>query len=83
VKGTKSLFDIYQRCNVIVLEPIDYEDAARDANWVAEMEAEIKMIEKNKTWCLVDKSSNKKTIGVKWVFKIKYNVDSSINRYKT
>ena len=30
----------------------------------------------------MDKPFDKKTIGVKWVFKIKYNVDGSVNRYK-
>jgi len=37
---------------------------------------------KNKTWELVDKPENRKVIGVKWVFKIKLNADSSINKYK-
>jgi len=57
---------------MIVLEPVDYKDAASDANWVAAMETKIKMINKNETWCLVDKPFDKKTIGVKWVFKIKH-----------
>jgi len=46
------------------------------------MEAELKMIEKNGTWSLVDKPFDKKTIGVKWVFKVKLNANGSINKYK-
>ena len=46
------------------------------------MEEELKMIEKNGTWSLVDKPFDKKIIGVKWVFKVKQNADGSINKYK-
>ena len=27
-RGTRSLFDIYQRCNVSIMEPVGYEKAA-------------------------------------------------------
>ena len=40
------------------------------------------MIYKNETWKLVDRPCNKNVIGVKWVFKLKYNVDGSINKHK-
>ena len=36
----------------------------------------------NNTWELVDPPRHYKPIGCKWVYKIKYNTDSSINRYK-
>ena len=47
------------------------------------MEEEIKSIEKNKTWSLVNKPQNKEIIGVKWVYKDKLNSDGSIQRKKT
>jgi len=40
------------------------------------------MIQKNKTWELVEKPQDRKVIGVKWVFRTKLNVDGSINKYK-
>jgi len=40
------------------------------------------MIQKNRTWELVDKPIDRKVIGVKWVFRTKLNVDCSINKYK-
>ncbi|KAJ8747058.1 hypothetical protein K2173_013156 [Erythroxylum novogranatense] len=46
------------------------------------MEAEISMIEKNKTWELVARLEGRKVIGVKWVYWTKLNADSSINKYK-
>ena len=82
MRGFRSLTDVYQRCNVAIFEPMNYEEAANDPNWVAAMKAELLMIEKNETWSLVDRPFDKKTIGVKWVFKIKLNADGSINKYK-
>jgi len=40
------------------------------------------MIEKNCTWELVDKPTNKNTIYVKWVFRTKLNANSIINKHK-
>ena len=46
------------------------------------MKEEIFMIEKNDTWELVDKPSNKNIIGVKWIFMTKLNVDSTSTNSK-
>lgn len=40
------------------------------------------MIQKNKTWELVDRPKDRKIIGVKCVFRTKLNADCSINKYK-
>ncbi|KAG8492388.1 hypothetical protein CXB51_009733 [Gossypium anomalum] len=40
------------------------------------------MIEKNQTWKLVEKPTNRKIIGVKWVYKAKQNADGSLNKLK-
>nr|KYP59937.1 hypothetical protein KK1_015383 [Cajanus cajan] len=46
------------------------------------MEEEIKMIEKNNTWELVDCPHGKDIIGVKWVYKTKLNPDGTIQKHK-
>ena len=46
------------------------------------MEEEMRALDANDTWALVDSSPHYKPIRCKWVYKIKYNTDSSINRYK-
>ena len=40
------------------------------------------MIKKNQTWELVDRPKHKKAIGVKWVYRTKFNPDGSVNKYK-
>ncbi|WVZ10601.1 hypothetical protein V8G54_015131 [Vigna mungo] len=67
VRGTRLLSDIYQRCNVAIMEPGRYEDVATDKKWINAMEEELKMIEK------------KSDVGVGGT---KFNPDGSVNKYK-
>ena len=46
------------------------------------MEEEMRALDSNETWDLVDPPRHCKPIGCKWVYKVKYNVDGSVNRYK-
>lgn len=46
------------------------------------MDSEIRSIEKNNTWMLTDLPKGAKTIGVKWVFKIKRNELGEVDNYK-
>jgi len=47
------------------------------------MQAEIVALENTRTWKLVDLPPNVKPIGCKWIYKIKYYADGSIERYKS
>ena len=82
VLKTKSLAEIYERCNVMVNEPSSYEEASKMEEWRIAMQEELKMIAKNETWQLVPRPSNRKIIGVKWVYRTKLNPNGSINKYK-
>lgn len=82
VRGTRSITDIYQRCNVAIVEPSSYEEVARNKCWKKAMEAEIDMIHKNDTWDLVDRPDQKKVISAKWVFMAKFNTDGYLNKHK-
>ncbi|KAL6342717.1 hypothetical protein AAG906_013123 [Vitis piasezkii] len=46
------------------------------------MQHELTALELNKTWELVTLPKNKRTIGCKWVFKVKYKADGTIERHK-
>jgi len=72
VRGNRSLSDIYQRCNMDVIEPTGHEEALNHLKWKKdEEEEELYMIEKNNT--LVDIPLDRKVIVV-------YN--GSINKNK-
>ena len=61
----KTLEDIYARCNLSIAEPESYSEAAGEAVWQKAMKDELEMIEKNDTWELVGRPSEKPVIGVK------------------
>lgn len=46
------------------------------------MEVELQALDNNHTWEIVDLPPNKKPIGCKWVYKIKYDAQGKIDRYK-
>ncbi|XP_044496601.1 uncharacterized mitochondrial protein AtMg00820-like [Mangifera indica] len=46
------------------------------------MESELEMINKNTTWSLVDRPEDHKVIGVKWIYRTKYNPNGFINKLK-
>ena len=46
------------------------------------MSNEIKALEVNNTWSLQPLPPGKKAIGCKWVYKVKYKVDGTVERFK-
>ncbi|XP_022876705.1 uncharacterized protein LOC111394888 [Olea europaea var. sylvestris] len=79
-RKTRSLQDIYESCELGLFsrEPQSFEEASKEVCWTKAMNEEMSTIEKNKTWKLVALPEGKKIIGLKWVYKIKYNEDGSI-----
>ncbi|KAE8719636.1 Mediator of RNA polymerase II transcription subunit 23 [Hibiscus syriacus] len=66
--------------SIIVLDTV--EEALKDPMSKKAVEEELKALENNNTWIIVDFSKDKKPVGCKWVFTVKYKVDGSIERYK-
>ena len=46
------------------------------------MAAEIATLESNKTWSLTSLPPHKRAIGCKWVYRVKYKADGTMERYK-
>ncbi|GAU46899.1 hypothetical protein TSUD_296780 [Trifolium subterraneum] len=63
-------------------DPITYEEAAKLDIWRKAMDQEIKSIEKNSTWELVDLPKGVKKIGVKWIYKTKFNENGEVDKHK-
>lgn len=79
----RSLREIYANTQALfVAEPTNFEEAAKKEEWIKAMREELGAINRNETWELVDLPEGKSAIGLKWVFKTKYNADGSIERHK-
>ncbi|CAI7876479.1 unnamed protein product, partial [Closterium sp. NIES-54] len=67
-------------------EPATLKEALESSDaeeWKKAMESELKSIEENGTWELVELPEGRKAITSKWLFKIKSNADGKIERYKS
>ena len=65
-----------------VREPEFFPEVAKDPRWVEAMNKEMHAQCKNGTWDLVPESPQKKANDCKWIYKVKYNANGSVNRYK-
>ncbi|KAH9316652.1 hypothetical protein KI387_025279, partial [Taxus chinensis] len=62
--------------------PIYFEETIKNEVWEKSMDDEIDAITKNQTWELMDLPKGKDVIGVKWLYKTKYNVDGKVQKHK-
>jgi len=46
------------------------------------MKAEYMALMQNNTWDLVPLPPHRKTIGSKWIYRLKYNADGSVAKHK-
>ncbi|GKB56175.1 putative RNA-directed DNA polymerase, partial [Tanacetum coccineum] len=63
-------------------EPHTYFQASKDPKWIEAMAKEIKALKDNKTWILTQLPPGKSAIGHKWVYRIKYLANGSVEKYK-
>lgn len=64
------------------IEPASFKQAIQYPKWCDAMATEIKALKGNKTWCITSLPPNKQVVGCKWIYKIKYSSNGSIERYK-
>ncbi|CAI7769757.1 unnamed protein product [Closterium sp. NIES-54] len=67
-------------------EPENLKEALESSDaeeWKKAMESELKSIEENGTWELVELPEGRTAITSKWLFKIKSDADGKIERYKS
>ncbi len=66
-------------------EPRIFQEAATSLHktkWEKAMEEEMKSLQDNNVWKLVDPPVDRKIIGSKWVYKVKRDGDGRLERYK-
>jgi len=65
-----------------LVEPTSSIQAVKHEEWREAMDTEIKALELNDTWTVVDLPASKHVIGCKWVYKVKLKSDGTLKRYK-
>lgn len=65
-----------------VYEPSFFHQAVKLEQWRKAMDAEIEAMERTSTWSIVPLPPGKHTVGCKWIYRVKYKVNGSIDRYK-
>ncbi|GKB37410.1 retrotransposon protein, putative, ty1-copia subclass [Tanacetum coccineum] len=66
-------------------EPANYKAALLDPKsekWLDAMNVEMQFMKDNEVWNLVDLPPDGKTVGSKWLFKKKTNMDGAVHTYK-
>ena len=66
----------------IVTEPSSFEEAVEDPAWVDAMVEEYDSIFKNSAWEIVPRPEGKSVVGLRWIYKLKYAADGSVDKYK-
>lgn len=69
-----------------IYEPKTYNETVKDPihgrQWREAIEEELQNLENHQTWVYDKLPPSRKAIGSKWVFKVKYNPDGSVARFK-
>ena len=66
-------------------DPTSYEEAMRipdSSKWMEAMEDEMRSMSANHVWDLENIPKGAKTMGCKWVYKIKYDSNGNVEKYK-
>ncbi|CAI7790660.1 unnamed protein product [Closterium sp. NIES-53] len=83
----------YEECDFAFFSPVEMPgepatlkealESGDAEEWKKAMESELKSIEENSTWELVELPEGRKAITSKWLFKIKSDADGNIEHYKS
>lgn len=65
-----------------IAEPSNFNEASKSSEWKEAMKDEYESTIKNSTWDLVKLPYDKQPIGCKWLFKMTFKVDGSIDKHK-
>ena len=62
--------------------PTSVQEALKDDNWVRAMNEEMGALERNETQEIVERPKDKKEVGYRWIYTVKYQADGTLDRYK-
>jgi hypothetical protein len=73
-----SVFSLFSQID----DPLTSEEAVKEEVWAQAMDEEIRCIENNQTWKLVDVPDDKDVISVKRIYKTNQDEEGKIQKYK-
>ncbi|KAL2938151.1 Retrovirus-related Pol polyprotein from transposon TNT 1-94 [Bienertia sinuspersici] len=82
VADTTETYACFSTACTKITEPQSFREAITQKVWVDAMNEELSALEMNNTWDIVSLPQGKHAIGCKWVYRIKYNSDGSVERHK-
>ncbi|XP_062093309.1 uncharacterized mitochondrial protein AtMg00820-like [Humulus lupulus] len=62
--------------------PVNVQQALSSPEWLQAMKEEYQALFSNDTWELVPREPHMNTVANKWIFRIKYNANGSLQRHK-
>ena len=74
--------DRYQALVAQVGEPSSFHEAVQHQVWVDAMVEEYSSIMTNDVWEVVPRPQDRSVVGSRWIYKIKYVADGSVEKYK-
>lgn len=80
-----TFFNATEQEEETVTDPKTYREAVKSTKakyWKEAMQAEVESLEYNNTWTLVDKPKDKNVLPGKWVYRVKYDADGQVDKYK-
>ncbi|RDX94029.1 hypothetical protein CR513_23634, partial [Mucuna pruriens] len=62
--------------------PTLVQEAMKDNNWIQAMKEEMKVLEWNSSWDIIDKPKEKRLVDCKWLYIVKCKSNGTLDRYK-
>ena len=62
-------------------DPIQFEDDVKSEKWRKATDIEMGAIEKNGTWELMELHEGARKVGVKWIYKTKFNKKGEVDKH--
>lgn len=80
----RDLNDLYNTCSfdLTIADLMKFEEAVKGYDWRITMNEEMAAINQNHTWELTQLPPGKHVVGLKWIYKSKYNADGTLYKKK-
>ena len=82
VESHKGFSDLFAHVDPVISGPSSFEEATKDQVWKDVMLEEYNSILSNDVWEVVLRPQGKSWVTSKWIYKVKFSVDDSVEKCK-